>query len=127
MYGGPTTKNRVDPRFASAVETEHTQGLTNEELAGVRSTLRKNNDQAIEALHAAVKRQKEIGIAMNDEIERHTEIIDTITERTSMLDSRVKRQTLLVRTVDRKSSAALLWCVAILLFIAIIVIVAVPF
>lgn len=74
-----------------------------------------------------MKRQKEIGIAMNDEVERHTEIIDTITERTSMLDSRVKRQTLLVRTVDRKSSAAFLWCVAILLFIAIIVIVAVPF
>ena len=61
-----------------------------------------DNDEAIEALHAIVKRQKEIGIAMNTEVDRHNEIIDTITDRTGLLDARVKRQTMLVRTVDRK-------------------------
>ena len=68
-----------------------------------------DNDEAIEALHAIVKRQKEIGIAMNTEVDRHNEIIDTITDRTGLLDARVKRQTMLVRTVDRKSSAFGLW------------------
>ncbi|CAF1056026.1 unnamed protein product [Adineta ricciae] len=120
-------RDRIDPRFASAVETEHTQGLTNEEFAGLRSNLRKNNDEAIEALHAIVKRQKEIGVAMNSEVDRHNEIIDTITDRTGLLDSRVKRQTMLVKTIDRKSSALGLWIIIILLFIAIIVIVAIPF
>lgn len=35
-------RDRVDPRFISVTETEHTQGLTNEELAGVRSNLRES-------------------------------------------------------------------------------------
>ncbi|CAF0724916.1 unnamed protein product [Rotaria sordida] len=120
-------RDRVDPRFASAVETENTQGLTNEEFTGLRSNLRKNNDEAIDALHAIVKRQKEIGVAMNSEVDRHNEILDTITDRTSLLDSRVKRQTMLVKVIDRKSSALLLWIIIILLFVAIVVIAAIPF
>ncbi len=32
----------MDPRFAPAVETEQSQGLTNEEFDGLRSTLRKS-------------------------------------------------------------------------------------
>lgn len=86
-----------------------------------------DNDEAIDALHAVIKRQKEIGVAMNNEVDRHNEIIDTITERTGLLDSRVKRQTALVNTVDRKSSTLWLWIIIILLFIAIIVIAAIPF
>jgi hypothetical protein len=35
-------RDRVDPRFIQATENEHTQGLTNEELAGVRSNLRES-------------------------------------------------------------------------------------
>jgi hypothetical protein len=138
-------RDRVDPRFTTVAEAEHTQGLTNEELAGVRSNLRESifliskssircfsnifidNDKAIEALHEAVKRQKEIGIAMNNEVDRHNEIIDTITDRTGLLDARVKRQTLFTKTIDRKSSALGLWIIIIILFIAIVVIIVVPF
>jgi hypothetical protein len=86
-----------------------------------------DNDEAIEALHAIVKRQKDIGHAMNSEVDRHNEIIDTITDRTGLLDARVKRQTIFIKTIERKSSAAMIWCIIILLFIAIIVIVAVPY
>jgi hypothetical protein len=64
---------------------------------------------------------------MNSEVDRHNEIIGTITDRTGLLDSRVKRQTMLVKTSLRKSSATLLWVIILFLFIAIIVIVAVPF
>lgn len=64
---------------------------------------------------------------MTGEVERHTEIIDTITDRTGLLDARVKRQTMLVKTIQRKSSACMLWLVVFLLFVAIIVIVTVPF
>ncbi|CAF4332934.1 unnamed protein product, partial [Adineta steineri] len=85
------------------------------------------NDEAIEALHAIVKRQKEIGVAMNTEVDRHNEIIDTITDRTGLLDSNVKRQTMLVKTIQKKSSALWLWVIIILLFVSIIVIVAIPF
>ncbi len=35
-------RDRVDPRFTTVAEAEHTQGLTNEELAGVRSNLRES-------------------------------------------------------------------------------------
>ena len=64
---------------------------------------------------------------MNTEVDRHNEIIDTITDRTGLLDARVKRQTMLVKTVDRKSSAFGLWLIIVLLFVAIVVIAAVPF
>jgi uncharacterized Rmd1/YagE family protein len=50
-----------------------------------------------------------------------------ITDRTGVLDARVKRQTIFIKTIERKSSAAMIWCIIILLFIAIIVIVAVPY
>ncbi|CAF3480315.1 unnamed protein product [Rotaria socialis] len=126
-FNNTSYHDRMDPRLAPAVETESTQGLTNEEMTGVRGNLRKNNDEAIDALHAIVKRQKEIGGAMHNEVERHNEIIDTITDRTGLLDSRVKRQTMLVNVIDRKSSTLCLWVVIILLFIAIIVIASVPF
>ncbi len=86
-----------------------------------------DNDEAIEALHAAVKRQKEVGIAMNAEVDRHNEIIDTVTDRTGLLNDRVKRQTLLVKTIHQKSSALWLWVIIIILFIAIVIIAAVPY
>jgi hypothetical protein len=35
-------RDKMDPRFASAVETDHTQGLTNDDIAGLRSNLRKS-------------------------------------------------------------------------------------
>ena len=63
---------------------------------------------------------------MNSEIDRHTEIIDTITQETGLLEGRVKRQTVLTKLVDRKSSALWLWVIIILLFVAIVVIAAVP-
>ncbi len=64
---------------------------------------------------------------MNAEVDRHNEIIDTINDRTALLDDRVKHQTILVKTVHRKSSAACLWAIIILLLVAIIVIAVVPF
>jgi hypothetical protein len=64
---------------------------------------------------------------MNNEVDRHNEIIDTITDRTGLLDARVKRQTLFTKTIDRKSSALGLWIIIIILFIAIVVIIVVPF
>ncbi|CAF5036934.1 unnamed protein product, partial [Rotaria sp. Silwood1] len=120
-------RDRVDPRFAPAVETEYIQGLINDEFAELHSNLRKNNDEAIDALHAIVKHQKEIGVTMNSEVDRHNQIIDTITDRTELLDSRVKRQIMFVKVIDRKSSALWLWVIIILLFIAIIVIAAILF
>ncbi len=64
---------------------------------------------------------------MNAEVDRHNEIIDTINDRTGLLDDRVKHQTILVKTIHRKSSAAWLWAIIILLLVAIIVIAVVPF
>jgi len=86
-----------------------------------------DNDDAIEALHSIVKRQKDIGVNMNAEVDRHNEIIDTITDQTSLLDNRVKRQTLLTNIIHKKTSACWLWVVIVVLFIAIVVIAAVPF
>lgn len=68
-----------------------------------------------------------MGNALNNEVDRHNEIIDTISDRTGLLDARIKRQTALVKIVDRKSSACFLWIIIVLLFVAIIVIAAVPF
>lgn len=64
---------------------------------------------------------------MNAEVDRHNEIIDNITDQTGLLDNRVKRQTLLVTTIHRKTSACWLWVVIIVLLVAIIAIVAIPF
>ena len=64
---------------------------------------------------------------MNGEIDRHNEIIDTITDQTGLLENNVKRQTMLTKLVDRKSSALWLWVIIILLFLVIVIIAAVPF
>ncbi len=64
---------------------------------------------------------------MNSEVDLHNEIIDTITDRTGLLDARVKKQTLLTKVIHKKSSALWLWIIIIVLFIAIVVIAAVPF
>ncbi|CAF3067230.1 unnamed protein product [Rotaria socialis] len=106
-FNNTSSHDRMDPRLAPAVETQSTQGLTNEEMTGVRGNLRKNNDEAIDALHAIVKRQKEIGGAMHNEVERHNEIIDTITDRTGLLDSRVKRQTIMIPSLVHLASRVL--------------------
>lgn len=74
-----------------------------------------------------MKRQKQIGITMNSEIDQQNEIIGTLTDGTALLDTRIKRQTLFVKQIQKKSSACALWTVVALLLIAIIVIVAVPF
>lgn len=64
---------------------------------------------------------------MNTEVDTHNEIIENINDKTTLLDSRVKRQTTFVKLIDRKSSALWLWVIVILLLIAIIVVAAIPF
>ncbi|CAF1579275.1 unnamed protein product, partial [Didymodactylos carnosus] len=121
------TRPKTDPRSIAGIETDETLQLTNDEFSNMHSTLRKGNDEAIDALHSVVKRQKEMGIAMNSEVDRHNEIITVVTEHTSLLDSRVKRETNLIKIIDRKATTTWMWLIVVLLLIAIIVIAAVPF
>jgi len=120
-------RQKTDPRTIAVTETESTQALTNDQFQGVQSTLRKTNDDAIGALHAIVIRQKEIGIAMNSEVDRHNEIITNVTDHTSLLDSRIKRETSYMKFIDKKSKTTVMWIIIVLLLIAIIVICVVPF
>jgi regulator of vacuolar morphogenesis len=59
-------------------ETEATKGLDNQELLEYQNQLMKDQDAQVEQFSHILGRQKELGFAINDELENHIEILDNL-------------------------------------------------
>lgn len=79
--GGPSAP-RPGGRVLGAPlpETERTRELDNEGVLQLQRDVMSEQDAEVEALAQIVRRQKEMGLAINDEVNRHIDMLDRLNE-----------------------------------------------
>ncbi|KAL5255116.1 hypothetical protein ACHWQZ_G014526 [Mnemiopsis leidyi] len=92
----------ISNRGYEAEENERTQGYSNRELLSQQQQAMADQDEGLARISNIVKRQKEIGLAIGDEIDGQNELIDEITEKTDSTGNRLKRQVRAINHVSAK-------------------------
>ncbi|XP_065180835.1 syntaxin-8-like [Sycon ciliatum] len=113
-------------RVSGPEETAYTRGQTNDELRTQQQVMIEEQDRGLEALSGALSRQKQIGLAIGDEVEYQNEIIDDLGNRVDRTNERLVKTTKAVRKVHMKASDTGMCCIVVLLLIAIVVVAVVP-
>lgn len=114
----------VSNRGYEPEENEQTQGYSNRELLTQQQDHIQEQDKGLLRISNIVQRQKEIGIAIGDEIDGQNEIIEEITEKTDGVGGRINRQTRATKHVSRKEGNVCgYWITIILLFVSIIAVI----
>ncbi|KAL6695860.1 v-SNARE protein [Trichoderma pleuroticola] len=90
LFGGvkPATSSRV--LGAPLPETDRTRELDNQGVLLLQKQEMQAQDQAIGQLAAIIRRQKEMGIQINEEVERQTELLDSLDEDVDRVDGKVR-------------------------------------
>lgn len=68
-----------------------TTGLDNQGLVGFQRQVMKEQDEGLEKLEATVISTKHIALAVNEELDLHTRLIDDLDEHVDVTDSRLRR------------------------------------
>ncbi|OVA19455.1 Target SNARE coiled-coil domain [Macleaya cordata] len=68
-----------------------TTGLDNHGLVGLQRQIMKEQDEGLEKLEDTVLSTKHIALAVNEELDLHTRLIDTLDEHVESTDSRLQR------------------------------------
>jgi regulator of vacuolar morphogenesis len=91
LSGSGTGSSRHGGRVLGAPlpETAATRELDNEGVLMLQRQLMKDQDQDVEALAKIIRRQKEMGLAIKDEVDRQIEYMDRMNEDVDRLDSKL--------------------------------------
>ncbi|XP_076458719.1 syntaxin-8-like isoform X1 [Babylonia areolata] len=108
-------------------EPDEFQGVSSSDLQRQQQEVLQAQDQGLEELSKVIGRQKQMAIDIGNEVDLQNELIDDITDHVDNVGNRIQRETRHISIVDRKSNTCGYYIVIILLFVAIIVIVAVPY
>ncbi|XP_064406020.1 syntaxin-8-like [Halichondria panicea] len=106
------------------------QRLSMDEIRREQQEMITEQDQGLENLSKALRRQAEMGLAMQGEITEHNALIDEIDGAATKTDDKIRFHTRRVEEVRRKDSCkctCALVSTILLLLLAIIVIAAVPY
>ncbi len=71
-------------------ETESTRELDNEGVVQLQRRLMEDQDQDVESLARIVRRQKEMGLAIKDEVDMQTQMLDQLDLDMNRADAKIK-------------------------------------
>lgn len=71
-------------------ETDQTRELDNTQLLSLQKRVLTEQDQNVDQLTAIVRRQKEIGLAIKDEVDRQTEMLDMMNDDVDRVGNKIK-------------------------------------
>ncbi|KAK3948136.1 hypothetical protein QBC32DRAFT_373798 [Pseudoneurospora amorphoporcata] len=86
--GGSVRGGRV--LGAPLPETERTRELDNDGVLQLQRDTMRDQDMEVEALARIVRRQKEMGLAINDEVERQTNMLDHLNTNVDVVDKKLR-------------------------------------
>ncbi|PHH55464.1 hypothetical protein CFIMG_007288RA00001 [Ceratocystis fimbriata CBS 114723] len=92
---GPTSSLAITPRSgrvigAPVAETDQTRELDNTGVLQLQQQMMQSQDQSLDQLAAIVRRQKDMGLAIKDEVERHVEMLDRVNEDVDRVSGKVR-------------------------------------
>ncbi|XP_041363468.1 syntaxin-8-like [Gigantopelta aegis] len=123
---GAETFSSNDP-WGMSDEPEQFRGVGNADIQTQQQDVIREQDEGLEALSHVISKQKQMAVDIGNEVDDQNILIDDITDRTDRTGDRLMKETRHIKIVDKKSATCGYWVVIILLFIAMIVIVAVPY
>ncbi|KAJ8766517.1 hypothetical protein K2173_023764 [Erythroxylum novogranatense] len=81
----------LGPEIMSTDAMNRTQGLDNQGLVGLQRQIIKEQDEGLEKLEETVVSTKHIALAVNEELDLHTRLIDDLDQHVDVTDSRLRR------------------------------------
>ncbi|KAK6170601.1 hypothetical protein SNE40_018958 [Patella caerulea] len=123
---GADTFGASDP-WGVGAEPDHLHDMGNSDLQAQQQRVIQEQDKGLDALSNVIARQKQMALDIGDEVDNQNELIDDITDHVDRTGERLIKETRHISIVDRKSGTCGYWVVIILLFIAVVVIIAVPY
>lgn len=81
----------LGPEIKPADAMSRTTGLDNYGLVGLQRQIMKEQDDGLEKLEETVISTKHIALAVNEELDLHTRLIDSLDEHVEVTDSRLQR------------------------------------
>ncbi|WCJ33010.1 syntaxin of plants 52 [Euphorbia peplus] len=79
------------PEIKSADAMQRTEGLDNQGVVGLQRQIMKEQDEGLEKLEETVISTKHIALAVNEELDLHTRLIDDLDQHVDVTDSRLRR------------------------------------
>ncbi|XP_060562342.1 syntaxin-8-like [Ruditapes philippinarum] len=108
-------------------EPEDLRNVGNSEIRVQQQQIIQAQDQGLEALSDVIARQKNMALDIGNEVDSQNDLIDDITDHTDRTGHRLIKETRHIRIVDRKSATCCYWVFIVLLFVAILVVIIVPY
>jgi len=81
----------LGPDSTSADATSRTTGLDNAGVVGLQRQIMREQDEGLEKLEETVISTKHIALAVNEELDLHTRLIDNLDQHVDVTDSRLQR------------------------------------
>lgn len=79
------------PEIKPADAMSRTEGLDNHGVVGFQRQIMKEQDEGLEKLEETVTSTKHIALAVNEELDLHTRLIDDLDQHVDVTDSRLRR------------------------------------
>ena len=101
-------------------ESDDTRGYDNHGMLERQQQIMRQQDQGLDLLAQSIARQKNMGLAIGNELEDQNEMLDELSEAMDNTDRRLVRETGHVMRVTEKAKSGGMCCCIFLLIVAII-------
>ena len=104
-----------------------TVGLDNYGLVGLQRQIMKEQDEGLEKLEETVVSTKHIALAVNEELDLHTRLIDDLDDHVEVTDSRLRRVQKNLAVLNKRTKGGCSCMCMLLSVVGIVVLIAVIF
>lgn len=115
----------LGPEIKPVDAMSRTKGLDNTGVVGLQRQVMKEQDEGLEKLEETVISTKHIALAVNEELDLHTRLIDSLDEHVDVTDSRLLRVQKKLAFLNKRTKAGCSCMCMLLSVIGIVVLVAV--
>ncbi|XP_011097825.1 syntaxin-51 [Sesamum indicum] len=115
----------LGPEIKPADAMSRTTGLDNHGIVGLQRQIMKEQDEGLEKLEETVISTKHIALAVNEELDLHTRLIDDLDQHVEVTDSRLQRVQRRLAILNKRTKGGCSCLCLLLSVIGIVVLVAV--
>ncbi|XP_038896866.1 syntaxin-51-like [Benincasa hispida] len=115
----------LGPEIKPADVMNRTEGLDNRGLVGFQRQIMREQDEGLEKLEGTIISTKHIALAVNEELNLHTRLIDDLDEHVDVTDSRLRRVQKRLAILNKRTKGGCTCMSMILAVVGIVVLIAV--
>lgn len=125
MSNFATRDSLLGPDIKPADVMNRANGLDNQGLVGFQRQVMREQDEGLEKLEETVLSTKHIALAVNEELDLHTRLIDALDDHVDSTDSRLRRVQKRLAVLNKRTKGGCSCMCMLLLVIAIVILAAI--